>query len=174
MWRRLLAAAIPALAISSAGCDAGALGPLGPSTEPAQTVPGEIAFELAGPGGAVIVVPVRINGEGPFDFVVDTGATFTCVDQELAEKLQLPEQPGSVGFGAGIGGSGTVRIVEIDTLEVGTARAEETMAAVIDLSSIKESGIVVRGLIGLNFLKAYRVTFDFERNVLRLDQSQPQ
>lgn len=168
LLRRLLAVAIPTLAISSAGCTAGGLGP---PAEPAQTTPGEIAFELAGPGGAVIVVPVRINGQGPYDFVVDTGATFTCVDQELAEALSLPEQPGSVAFGAGIGGSGSVKIVEIDALEVGTARAEDTMAAVIDLSTIKQSGIEVRGLIGLNFLKAYRVTFDFERNVLKLEKN---
>lgn len=31
-------------------------------------------------------------------------------------------------------------------------------------------GFGIKGLVGLNFLKSYRVTIDFERNLLRLDK----
>jgi predicted aspartyl protease len=161
-----------AMAVASAAlvCSSCVMDGLSPATVPAQVGPGEVAFELAGPGGAAIVVPIRLNGEGPFNFVVDTGATFTCVDQELAERLKLPDKAGTIGFGAGLGGAGALRVVEIDAVEVGSARATNLTAAVIDLENIKGAGLDVHGLLGLNFLQSYRVTFDFERKVLELKQ----
>ena len=38
----------------------------------------------------------------------------------------------------------------------------------LDLANIREAGLEVRGLLGLNVLKAYRVTIDFKRSVLSL------
>ena len=38
----------------------------------------------------MIVVPVTINGAGPFDFLLDTGSSDTVVDRRLAEELHLP------------------------------------------------------------------------------------
>ena len=60
---------------------------------PAETAPGEVNFELAAPNDAAIIVPVKINGKGPYKFVLDTGATFTCIDQKLVDELKLPECP---------------------------------------------------------------------------------
>ena len=34
--------------------------------------------------------PVMVNGQGPFDFVVDTGANRSIIATELAEQLGLP------------------------------------------------------------------------------------
>ena len=36
-----------------------------------------------------MTVPVMINGQGPFDFVVDTGADRTVISEELAKQLSL-------------------------------------------------------------------------------------
>jgi hypothetical protein len=55
-----------------------------------------IGFELVGPKEAAIVVPVEVNGEGPFDLVVDIGGTFTCLDESLAERLELRDAPRSL------------------------------------------------------------------------------
>jgi predicted aspartyl protease len=131
--------------------------------------PGEVAIELAGPGEAAIVVPVLINGQGPFSFVLDTGATITCLDQELAARLELPAATGMRGFGAGIGGSGAVSLVKIEMLEVGEAAARDLVACTLDLGAISAIGIEAEGLLGLNFLKPYRMTLDFQRAVLRLE-----
>jgi hypothetical protein len=51
------------------------------------------------PNGAAILVPVKINGQGPYTFVLDTGATFTCIDQKLVDQLKLPETRGQIGVG---------------------------------------------------------------------------
>src|SRR5271156_1560125 len=38
---------------------------------------------------ALIVIPVRINQKGPFDFMVDTGSQITVVAPSLAAELGL-------------------------------------------------------------------------------------
>lgn len=135
---------------------------------PPDSAAGEVGFTLEGPGGAALTVPVHINGKGPFDFILDTGATFTCVDQALADSLGLPERRGQVGMGAGVGMSGQLRIVEIDSLRIGAARAEELAACALDLRHVRSVGLETHGLLGLNFLRSFRVTLDFERRVLLL------
>lgn len=131
---------------------------------------GEITFALAGAGGAAIVVPVHINGQGPLHLVLDTGATFTCLDRSVTERLDLPEARGMVGRGATIGGSGSVSLHRVDTLTVGTTTAKGLTVCGLDLRGINDMGLEVDGLLGLNFLKAFKVGIDFKRNILSLSQ----
>jgi predicted aspartyl protease len=140
----------------------------GPSPERrvVDTSKGEVAFDLAGPGGAVLVVPVYINGSGPYDFVLDTGATLTCVDQTLEAALKLPARFGPLGIGAGVAGTGQVRIVRIDSIRTGSAGEQRLDACVLDLQHLRAFGPKVQGLLGLNFLKDYKVGLDFERKVV--------
>ena len=135
---------------------------------PADSAAGEVSFELAGPNGTALMVPVRINGQGPYDFVLDTGATVTCVDARLANELALPEVRGVIGTGAGIGGQGQLRLVQLDSLHVGTVSAHDMEACVVDLQNLEGLGLEVHGLVGLNMLREFRVTLDFTRNILTL------
>ena len=160
--RPLLTAALGAWL---AACDPGAAARV---QAPADSAAGEVAFELAGPGGAALIVPVYLNGEGPFDFVLDTGATYTCVDQALAARLGLRERRGQIAVGAGVGGAGRVRLVAVDSMRVGAASASGLTACVIDLQALRSIGSGAQGLVGLNFLKSFRVTLDFQRNVVAL------
>ena len=57
---------------------------------------GSVVTAMADTGPMIAIpgrpgVPVMINGQGPFDFVIDTGADRTVVSQELAKRLNLPE-----------------------------------------------------------------------------------
>lgn len=155
----------PLLLIPLVGCQ-----PAAPAhvEVPADSAAGETPIEWAGPNQAALMVPVHVNGTGPYDFVVDTGATLTCVSHTLASELDLPRPGGRIGVGAGVGGSGRIELVRIDSLRVGGARAEDLSACAIDLSAAERVGVTAHGLLGLNFLRSYRVTFDFERDVLIL------
>jgi predicted aspartyl protease len=139
---------------------------------PTDTSRGEVRFKLAGPNEAALIVSVKINGQGPYDFVLDTGATFTCVDRQLAEELKLPDWRGPVGSVVITGSESEMGFVKIDKLEVGdTASASELVAAKLDLSRMQPPGFGIRGLVGLNFLKNYRLTIDFQSKTLRLDST---
>lgn len=139
------------------------------TSAPADSAAGEVPFELAGTGEAAMIVAVMLNGTGPYDFVLDTGATLTCIDQALADSLNLPEARGAIGVGAGVGGGGRMRIVQLDSVRVGGAVARKLPGCTLDLGHIQNMGIEMRGLLGLNFLKPFRVTIDFERSVVRLE-----
>lgn len=161
-WLLLAGALLPA-----AGCvDTGA-----PERAEVTTETGEagVPIRLAGPGGAALLVPVRINGTGPYDFVLDTGATLTCLDSALADSLGLPEASGRIGVGAGIGGRpGSMRMIRIDSLSVGDAAAEGLTGCAVDLEQFRELGLEAHGLLGLNFLTSFRVALDFEAERLTL------
>jgi predicted aspartyl protease len=138
---------------------------------PSETAPGEVSFKLAGPNEAALIVSVKINGSGPYDFVLDTGATFTCIDRQLAEELKLPGWTGPLGTVLITPGEGQMGFVKIDKLELGdTASASELVACKLDLTRMQPPGFGIKGLVGLNFLKNYRLTIDFQRHTLRLDK----
>jgi hypothetical protein len=44
------------------------------------------------------------------------------------------------------------------------------LACTIDMRNVQALGADIRGLLGLNFLKAFRVTIDFERKTLTLEK----
>jgi hypothetical protein len=135
---------------------------------PIDSLAGEVGFDLAGPAGAALIVPVHMNGEGPFDFVLDTGATYTCVSPDLSDQLGLEEQQGQIGYGAGIGGSGQIQLMRADSVRLGAAQAFDMTVCVVMLDQLEATGLSIDGLLGLNFLKEFRMTLDFERQVVRL------
>jgi predicted aspartyl protease len=154
------------LLVSSLGC---ALATKEVGT-PAAISPGTVQFKMMEPNEAAIIVQVKINGQGPYDFVLDTGATFTCLDDELADQLKLPAWKGSFGTVVVGPGGGGMKLLQIDTLEVGEAKASQLPACSIDINRLAPPGLGIQGLLGLNFLKSYRVTIDFEKKSLRLEK----
>ena len=99
--RRRITALLAAAALWPAG-KALAITPEPPPLPPTPAPPGPPG--LAPPAGAAstsigagidwtsrMTAPVRIEGQGPFPFVVDTGANRTVIAAELAMKLGLPE-----------------------------------------------------------------------------------
>ncbi len=149
-----------------AGCTIPATSDFG---APASTTPGEVPFEMAPPNDAAIIVPVKINGHGPYKFVLDTGATFTCIDQKLVDQLKLPEWKGPLGVGI-IQTTGSVKLVGLDTFEVGNVKATDMKACAIEFSQLQTGGLDAHGLVGLNFLKSFQMKIDFKKRVLSLNK----
>lgn len=115
------------------------------------------------------MVATHINGSGPFNLVLDTGATLTCIDERLARELRLPRKSGAVGVGAGAVGSGRVALVQVDSVRLGASTVRNLTACILDLSHLRDLGAGgVSGLLGLNFLTEFHVTLDFEKRLLTL------
>ncbi len=111
-----------------------------------------------------LTVPVMVNGQGPFDFVIDTGADRTVVSQELADRLNL-EQDGTATLHA-MGGKGTVKIVKIDTIRVSNNTARHVRAAALPIRNLGADG-----LLGIDSLKGQRIVMDFEAKTMKLEPS---
>jgi hypothetical protein len=116
---------------------------------------------------ALIVIPVRINQEGPFDFVVDTGSQVTMIDPALASQLQLRLR-GSVGLISATGFSHG-SIADLDTLEADSQTLEKPVAFVQDLGAIRAVDGRIWGVLGENFLSHFDMMIDYAHKLLCLD-----
>ena len=161
----LLVAAGVTLSVALAACDR--TGFPKRVAVPPDSAANEVEFHMA-PRGSAILVSAFINGRGPIDLILDTGATLTCLDDSLANQLNLPARRGAVGVGAGVGLSGPLRLLRVDSLRVGSSEATNLTVCSLDLRSLQHVSPGARGLLGLNFLKSFRVNIDFNRRVLQL------
>jgi predicted aspartyl protease len=115
-------------------------------------------------GGTLVYVPVRVNGHGPYEFVLDTGSSNSSVDRSLVRALGL-RRTGQVHPVQGVTGSGVVPIVKVRRWTLGGVAMHGTSLSVVDL------GIGVGGLLGSDELCRFGdVTLDFRHNRLVLQR----
>lgn len=108
-----------------------------------------------------MAVNVEINGVVANQFVVDTGANRTAVSEELAERLGLP--PGPQVLVNGVTAAAPTPTVRIERLFVGDSVFRNLLAPVIPRARLG-----VDGLLGVDVLGRFAVTFDMEMGRLRL------
>ncbi len=126
-----------------------------------------VTFRLAGSKQALILVPVFVDGRGPYSFVMDTGATTTVVSNELADALALPRGEKQDGRGA----AGKMTLVEsrLPSLTVGHQTLDGLPVSVTDLSFLgRAMGEQVDGALGHSFLRHFVITLDYATNALTL------
>ena len=102
-----------------------------------------------------MVVTVSVNGQGPFHFLVDSGADRSVIGDALAARLALP--PGKTVRLNSMAGARSVNTVQLATLTVGS----NTVAG-IHAPALSESYIGAQGLLGVDALANQRVLIDFE------------
>lgn len=118
-----------------------------------------LPFEI----GAGLYTDVKINGYGPFPFVIDTGATENVLDPVIATKLNLPARRDATLRGAGGNGIGTGRFVEFTSLQAGPYSQHEGLIFVTDIFPSLRAAMNhdLVGIIGYPFFGDGNVTFDF-------------
>jgi len=110
-----------------------------------------------------MTAPVRINGKGPFPFVVDTGANRSVVSIELAAALGLPVGPSQMLHGvAGEEMAGST----VATLNIGGRDQTGTV-----LSLLPQSSIGGPGMLGVDRLHDQSLTLDFRGGRLQIEAS---
>ncbi|GAA4639965.1 hypothetical protein GCM10023196_103620 [Actinoallomurus vinaceus] len=108
--------------------------------------------------GTLVFVPVRVNGRGPYEFVLDTGSSNSSVDRSLVRRLGLP-RTGQQHRVQGVTGSGTVPIVKVRQWTIGGIPLRARSLAVVDL------GMGVSGLLGSDELRHFSsITLDFQHD----------
>jgi predicted aspartyl protease len=111
-----------------------------------------------------MTAPVLINGQGPFDFVVDTGTNRSVVSRELAETLGLPAGP--ITILQGIVGAERSPSARVDTFTIGQREARRLI-----MPSLPRRHIGGDGILGVDGLRNQRVVMDFIDNVLSIESS---
>lgn len=134
----------------------------------------QVKILRGGGGTAMILVPVTIDGQGPYDFALDTGAGITLIDTQLADTLQLPVTGNSAQV-AGVGGTQDVTPVHVDAWNAGTISLPSANIGRTGLASFKQ-GSGVRGLLGSDILSSFgKITINYDTGQLSTwHASQPQ
>lgn len=121
----------------------------------------------------LLLVPLDVNGQFHGNFVVDTGAVTTVLSHSMAAKLGVNEStPGAkvdVGL-AGVGGvEGTLLRVPDVTFKSGKIAEVFPQVVSIDLKQVsKMIGTEVSGVVGYDFLEAYKIILNYKTAEVRL------
>ena len=110
-----------------------------------------------------LMVAVRIDGNGPYHFVVDTGADRTVLATEVADELGL-------FHGEKVMLEGVVRAVLADTVSIRTLSFGSITRRHLVVPTLSRSLLDADGYLGLDFLDGHRVTFDFKNHVLQVSE----
>ncbi len=109
----------------------------------------------------MVGIPVSINGQGPFEFVLDTGASGTVITPKLANELKL-NLSSFDGTCRGIGGDAEGHLATLDQVSVGGVNAEKHPVVVVDMSKISpKCHLIPDGILGYPFLKQFEFVIDY-------------
>ncbi len=106
-------------------------------------------------------IQAKINGKGPFLFVLDTGAQGFIIHEDLAKELGLPV----VGKDT-IGDPSNPDAIAVDQVRIETVDIDQvSLSGVTAISwappAQMKSHMKGRGVFGLNMLSPFLVTFDY-------------
>jgi len=111
-----------------------------------------------------MLAPVHINGQGPFQFLLDTGANISCVSNKLMERLDLKaHSTAPVHTVVGVRHRPTVIL---DNLQVGPRSRRKVRAPALPIS-----GATVDGVLGVDWLKGQRLVLDFKGGKMEIVRS---
>jgi predicted aspartyl protease len=116
---------------------------------------------------------VRLEGiDKPLNFIIDTGASVSVVSEKLVAEEELTTYIAPIRmrvFGAA-GIADDVKTVLLPKVMLGGTTREQITAAILDMEPVNETaGFTQNGILGGNFLSHYRVSFDFQRALIRLE-----
>ena len=108
---------------------------------------------------------VQLEGiKAPLNFIVDTGASISVISNELAGLKEISQFVRAEKMRV-VGAAGITEEMPsylLPKISFGTNSRESVKAVALNLSIINEtSGFQQAGILGGNFLKNYRLTFDF-------------
>ena len=112
-----------------------------------------------------LTVPVTIMGEGPFDFMVDTGAQATVISSALAEQLQLNDRTPAILVG--IASARPVETAFIPDFTLGRRTFSIRNAPIVAGTNIGTGD----GILGLDSLQDQRVLLDFRSGEMTVSES---
>lgn len=138
-----------------------------PVKVPSGTFTTDVKIVHGSGSSTLVLVPVTINGEGPYNFALDTGASVTLLDSNIANQIGLPEVGDSQQV-SGIGGDQTVTPIQIKSWSAGSIPLPQ---ATITKTRLRPSqgDSDIQGLLGSDVLSLFgTVTLNYHTGVLTL------
>jgi predicted aspartyl protease len=117
-----------------------------------------------------VIVPVMVQGSGPYPFALDTGSSHSAVASGLASRVgAVPVARAAVSTPAG---ECDCLVVRLAGLSAGSLAVGEVLATALPDAQIDEKGRIA-GVLGQDVLAARRYTIDYERRTVTWDDGAP-
>jgi clan AA aspartic protease (TIGR02281 family) len=126
-----------------------------------DTVRAQWTVPLRRAGSHLLVDGVRVNGQGPFRFLLDTGAQSTTLHQAIAERLGL--RPSYRVEVVSVNGSTLAPATRVTSVTLGSASALDMEVMWCRLAGFD-------GILGQNFLHHFRYGIDLRRRQLHFEE----
>ena len=111
---------------------------------------------------------VALEGlETPLNFIVDTGASISVISNEIAARKEISPfvESEKIRVIGAAGVTGEMPTFLLPRVSFGAHSRERIKTVALDLDLINETaGFNQSGILGGNFLKNYRLTFDFDNS----------
>lgn len=133
-----------------------------PASAPLTPAAGAETVEVQTDRYRRLTVPVHIDGQGPFDFMVDTGSEATVVTNRLRERV--PMAPAGSAVVVGMASRVPVELVALDGLEFAARVFDNLRVPLLDANHVGADGI-----LGLDTLQDLRVLIDFRADTMAVD-----
>ena len=111
-----------------------------------------------------MTVEVKVNGHGPYHFVVDSGADTSVVGLNIARDLELP-----LGRPA-ILNDMTARNL-VDRVKVAELTLGPSTIVDLEVPALREEHLGGQGMIGIDALVRQRLMMDFEERVIKVEDA---
>jgi predicted aspartyl protease len=169
LGRCALAATMALLAAPSGSLNAQTVAPAAPTPGPTGIAADDAAskpdYEAAARPDQIgrIIVPVMVNGRGPFSFVLDTGANRTVVTPQLLATLGLQSAADESVTMNGATGSAVVPTARIERIAAG-----DVVLTRQQLPVAGSLAIGIDGILGVDALEEKRVLVDFKTGKIEI------
>jgi predicted aspartyl protease len=114
------------------------------------------------------VAHININGQGPFRFILDTGANRSVLSQALATHLGLA--PAGVGVVHSIDGAESAMLVNVESISFGALRLSRGDTPVLDGPMLGGED----GLLGVDGMAGRLLYIDFRKHCVEVYESAAQ
>jgi len=109
-------------------------------------------------------VEVSINGQGPYRFIVDSGADTSAVGIGIARQLELPL--GTPVILNGMTARDVVDRVKVETLTLGPTTIHD-----LQMPALSELDMGGDGMIGIDALARQRLMMDFDKHLIKVEDA---
>ena len=114
----------------------------------------------------LVIVPVRINGQGPYNFLWDTGTPVTVIRPELVARLQGK----AIGSSLFLAGLRTHKVTWYQFESIGPEGAEIGPVEVIGFSLDNHRDLSLDGILGQDILHHFNYLLDYRKKVIVIDE----
>lgn len=121
-----------------------------------------LSFRLLEDGA--IVVPVWVQGQGPFRFLLDTGASQSVIAEPLARRLHVAPR-GRTSMVTPSGDRRSFAIGRLSRITVGAVMAADVAVTIVPADTLR-SGATIDGIVGQDVLGRVVYTIDYRRRAI--------